>query len=235
MRKLLLGACVIGALVGAASVVPMAQAESGRRICVYRDETAGDSHVWNVVDYKKDGSPECPRLYSPDMQGMGGDWKKITCEAFASPLGKTSDSTFDLKPDPCSTLVNDHVYEITQDQSTHTYSSVDKGAYKQFQRSIRFHAYPGVGAVYYFCAATLDARGNKLDSDCDKVGVNGTSRLFYRPGTTRVVYSLATVLGRAITSNTVDVTNGAHDAKNYCVDRRVKVFTKGEYTASDYC
>lgn len=212
---LLLGAGALGALIAAPDVMPQAHAESGRRLCVYKDENLNGEHLWSVVDYKKGGNPECPRLYSLEVANPGLGPKKVTCEDFAALLGKPSNPQFVLTPDPCPTLVDDHVYEIIQNQGTQVYSSIDKGHYQDFQRSIRFHAYFGVTGVYRFCATTFDAQGRKLDSDCDNVGVNGTSRLFYRPGTVKVTYHFG---GRSLNTSTVIVASGVNDAKNYCVD-----------------
>lgn len=230
LPALLLGAGAVGALIAAPDVMPLAHAESGRRLCVYKDENLNGNHLWSVVDYKKDGDPECPRLYSSEVASPGPDPKKVTCEDFAALLGKPSDPQSGLTPDPCTVLVNDHVYEITQDQGTRVYSSTDKGFYRNFQRSIRFHAYPGVTGVYRFCATTFDAQGKQLDSDCDSVGINGTSRLFYRPGTVKVTYHFG---GRPLNTSTVIVASGDNDARNYCVDRRPTVTSA--YTKEYFC
>lgn len=86
-RKLLLGAGVIGAVVAAVSVVPSAHAESEQRPCVYKEGYVDGTQVWDAVDYKKDGSTGCPRLYSSDVRDLNWDWKKTSCEDFASMLG----------------------------------------------------------------------------------------------------------------------------------------------------
>lgn len=86
-RKVLLGAGIIGAVAAAVSVVPNAHAENQPRPCVYKDENVDGTQVWDAIDYTKDGSLKCPRLYSSDVQEMSWGPKQITCKDFASMLG----------------------------------------------------------------------------------------------------------------------------------------------------
>jgi hypothetical protein len=208
-------------------LAPKAHAESGRRICIYGDTDTGGKHTWNVVDFDRD---PCPRVWSSEVNTRGGEAQQVTCEDFTALLGNPANQNQDLGTDACPKLANDDVYQVTKDDAVNTYSYTSLGGYQQFQRSIRFDAKLGVGHVYDFCATTYDAAGKTLNNDCDKVGVGGTSRLFYAPGTVKVAYN-AKPSGNLFhdLESSADVTGG----RSYCID--AKYNSKGTSYKTGYC
>jgi hypothetical protein len=212
---------------------PTARAESGRRICVYTDTLKGNVHTWTVIDYSRGSG--CPRVSQPEANTRRGDPAKVTCEEFTSWLGKPASAGMNLGNDACPTFTNDDVYLVQKDEKTTTYRWASKGNYKKFQRSISFHLKWGSFSVYEFCAETYDIDMVKLRGDCDKVGVNGTSRLYYDAGTAYVRFMEHAQTSTGYWHSPMDVRDGTGgDALNYCVVHDPN--EPDEYATSDnYC
>jgi hypothetical protein len=110
----LVGLVALGATV---SVTSVANAQSGRRICMYSSEAGfqfkdgsgnvAGNYLW-ALNYKKDG--KCPQNNQASLNdGTGAtssEQEKITCEKFQSLIAASSD--------PCPSMTVDSVYRITR-------------------------------------------------------------------------------------------------------------------------
>lgn len=111
---------------------PVADAEAGRRVCVYSSTVGDDYFPVFAMDFRKDGGcPENKNLKSTKA-GVGAQavsTGKYKCDIFTVNVLKVKEY------DPCPTMDNDEIYKITKNskgslkfESYGKYSDVDGSA-----------------------------------------------------------------------------------------------------------
>ncbi|MFD8493087.1 hypothetical protein [Amycolatopsis sp. NPDC059657] len=117
------GAAFLMMLGTAAAVAPVANAEEGRRVCVYSSSTGTNSFPIWAMDWRKTSDSSCPENKNSVALRAGALTKtteSITCQGFAS-------NFLGVSYDPCPRMNNDIMYKITKNGSDVKYE--DNGHY----------------------------------------------------------------------------------------------------------